>query len=162
MKKLILVVALLTVVAFVSGVMAQGKPAPAPAPAKPASTAAPAAAPEKPAKAEKPAKVEKYSGTVDKVDEAGRAIVVKGKKDEKTILIGNKTKITKAGKEMAFGDLKAGMNVSVEYRKDGDKMFATSIKAAAPKAAKGEKKEKAPAEKAPAPAPAKPAETPKK
>ena len=123
MKKLILVVALLTMVAFVSGVMAQGKPAPAPAPA-----AAPAPA--------KPAKAEKFSGTVDKVDEAAKAIVVKGKKAEKTIVIDEKTKITKSGKEMAFADLKMGMNVSVEYKKDGDKMVATAVKAAAPKAAK--------------------------
>ena len=62
MKKLILLVALLTMVAFVSGVMA------APAPAKPAGTAAPAPAPapaaEKAAKpgTEKPAKAEKFAG----------------------------------------------------------------------------------------------------
>lgn len=146
MKKLILVVALLTMVAFVSGVMAQGKPAPTPAPAKPAVTAAPAPA-AAPAP-EKPAKAEKFAGTVDKVDEAGKAIVIKGKKDEKTIVIDDKTKITKGGKEMAFADLKMGMNVSVEYKKDGDKMVATAVKAAAPKAAK-EKAEK-------------PAEAPKK
>jgi hypothetical protein len=127
MKKLILVVVLLTMVAFVSGVMAQGKPAPAPA-------AAPAPA--------QPAKAEKFAGTVDKVDEAAKAIVIKGKKDEKTIVIDEKTKITKGGKEMAFADLKMGMNVSVEYKKDGDKMVATAVKAAAPKAAKA-KKEKA-------------------
>jgi hypothetical protein len=134
MKKLILVVALLTMVAFVSGVMAQGKPAPAPAPAKPAATAAPAPA-ATPAPA-KPAKAEKFSGTVDKVDEAAKAIVIKGKKSEKTIVIDDKTKITKGGKEMAFADLKMGMNVSVEYKKDGDKMVATTVKASAPKAAK--------------------------
>ena len=43
MKKLILLVALLTLAAFVSGAMAQQKPAPAPA--KPAGTAAPAPTP---------------------------------------------------------------------------------------------------------------------
>ncbi len=68
-----------------------------------------------------------------------RAVVVKGKKDEKTIVIDDKTKITKGGKEMPFADLKKGMNVSVEYKKDGDKMVATAIKAAAPKAAKEKK-----------------------
>ncbi len=152
MKRLILVVALLTMVAFVSGVMAQGKPAPAPA--KPAATVAPAPAPAKAEKPAKAAKPEKYSGTVEKVDEAAKTILVKGKKDEKTIAVDDKTKITKAGKEMPLSDLKSGMSVSVEYKKDGDKMVATSIKAAAPKAAKGEKKEKAaaPAEKKEAPA----------
>jgi hypothetical protein len=147
MKKLILVVALLTMVAFVSGVMAQTKPAPAPA--KPAGTVAPAPAPAKPAKAEKPAK---FSGTVDKVDEAAKTVVVKGKKDDKTFMIDATTKITKGGKEMPLADLKSGMNVSIEYKKDGDKMVAASIKASAPKAAKAEKKAKA----------EKPAEAPKK
>lgn len=158
MKKLILLVALLTMVVFVSGVMAQQKAAPAPA--KPAGTAAPAPAPaaEKAAKPapEKPAKTEKVTGTVEKVDEAAKAVVVKGKKDEKTIGINDKTKITKGGKDMPFADLKKGMNVSVEYKKDGDKMVATAIKASAPKAAKA-----APAEKKDKPA-EKPAEAPKK
>ncbi len=143
MKKLILVVALLTMVAFVSGVMAQQKPAPAPA--KPAATAAP----------EKPAKAEKFSGTVEKVDEAAKTVVVKGKKGDMTFDVGA-AKVTKGGKEMPLGDLKSGMTVHIEYKKDGDKMVASSVKASAPKAAKAEKKEKA---EKPA---AKPAEAPKK
>jgi hypothetical protein len=163
MKKLILVVAFLTMVAFVSGVMAQGTKAPAPAPAKAAGTAAPAPAPAKAPAPEKAAKVEKFAGMVEKVDEAAKAVVVKGKKDEKTFVIDDKTKITKGGKDMPLADLKKGMNVSLEYKKDGDKMVAVAMKAAAPKAASKEKKEKAvaPAEKNEAPAP-KPAEAPKK
>ena len=140
MKKMILLVALLTVVAFVSGVMAQGTKASAPAPAKAAGTVAPAPAPAKAPAPEKPAKVAKFTGMVEKVDEAAKAIVVKGKKDEKTFAVDDKTKITKGGKEMPFADLKSGMHVSVEYKKDGDKMVAASIKAAAPKAAPAEKK----------------------
>ncbi len=155
MKKMILLVALLTMVAFVSGVMAQQKAAPAPA--KPAATVAPAPAPEKPAKAEKSAKAEKFSGTVEKMDEAAKTVVVKGKKGDMTFVIDATTKITKGGKEMPLADLKSGMNVSIEYKKDGDKMMAMSIKASAPKAAKSGKKEKA--EK---PAEPKPAEAPKK
>ena len=154
MKKLILLVALLTMVAFVSTAMAQQK---APAPAKPAGTVAPAPAPapasEKPAKPAKPAKAEKFSGTVDKVDEAAKTIVVKGKKGDMTFAV-DTAKITKGGKEMAIGDLKSGMSVSIEYKKEGDKMVASSVKASAPKAASKEKKEK--------PAEAKPAEAPKK
>jgi Domain of unknown function (DUF5666) len=151
MKKLILVVALLTVVAFASGVMAQQKAAPAPA--KPAGTAAPAPAPA-PAK---PAKAEKFSGTVDKVDEAAKTVVVKGKKDDKTFVIDAMTKIMKGKKEMAMADLKNGTTVSVEYKMDGDKMMATAVKiTGAPKAAPKAKKEKAekPMEK--------PADAPKK
>ena len=147
MKKLILLVALLTLAAFVSGAMAQQKPAPAPA--KPAGTAAPAPTPAPEKKEMKEVKMEKFAGTVEKVDEAAKAVVVKGKKDEKSFMVNDKTKITKGGKEMPFADLKKGMNVSVEYKKDGDKMMAVSIKAAAPKAAPAEKKEK-------------PAEAPKK
>jgi len=143
MKKVILVVALLTMVAFVSGVMAQTKPAPAPA--KPAGTAAPAAAPEKPAKAEKMAKTEKFSGTVEKVDEMAKTVVVKGKKGDMTFAV-DAAKITKGGKDMPLSDLKSGMSVSIEYKKEGDKMMASSVKASAPKAAKSEKKTEKPAE----------------
>ncbi len=132
MKKLILLVALLTMVVFVSGVMAQQKAAPA----KPAGTAAPAATAPAP---EKPMKMEKFSGTVEKVDEAAKMIDVKMKKKTMSFAIDDQTKITKAGKEMSFADVKKGMNVSVQYKKEGDKMIATAIKAAAPKAAKKEK-----------------------
>ncbi|MGA2464356.1 MAG: hypothetical protein ABSH06_08400 [Thermodesulfobacteriota bacterium] len=129
MKKMILLVVMLTLVAFVSGVMAQQKPAPE----KPA--AAPAPAP-KPAA---PAKLEKFSGAIEKVDEIAKAIEVKGKvkKEEKalTFATDDKTKITKGKETLSFADLKKGMNVSVEYKKDGDKRVAAAIKVSAPKAA---------------------------
>ncbi len=152
MKKLILLVALIALVAFVSGAMAQQKAAPAPA--KPAATAAPAPAPAPAVKA----KIEKFSGVITKVDEMGKAIDVKGKvkKEEKTMtfVTDDKTKITKSGKAMAFADLKSEMGVAVDYKKDGDKNVAVTIKATAPKAPK----------KAAAPKKAeeKPAEAPKK
>ncbi len=123
MKKMILLVTLLTLVAFVSGALAQQKPAPAPAPA-----------PAAPAKEEKP-KVEKFTGVVEKVDEIAKAVVVKEKKGEKTFVVDDKTKITKGGKDMPFAELKKGMNVSVEFNKVGEKLVAVAIKAAAPKAA---------------------------
>jgi hypothetical protein len=109
--------------------MAQQKPAPAPA--KPATTPAPAPAPA--------AKIEKFSGAIDKVDEMAKAIVVKGKvkKEEKmmTFSVDDKTKITKGKASLSFADLKKDMHVSVEYKKDGDKMIAATIKVSAPKAA---------------------------
>ena len=174
MKKVILLVGILTMAAFVPAVMAQGTKAPAPAPATPAATtAAPAVAPapEKPAKAEnapkaeKPPKPEKFSGTVEATDEAAKTIVVKGKKDQKTFVINDKTKITKNGKEMPLTDLKKGMAVSVDYKKDGDRMVAASVQASAPKTAKSEKTEKPaekPADKAAEKPAAKPPEAPKK
>jgi hypothetical protein len=118
MKKMILFVAILTLAVFVSGVMAQPKPA------------------EKP-KAEAP-KMEKFAGTIDKIAEATKAIEVKGKvkKEDKTMAFATAadTKITRGKDTLAIGDLKKGMEVAVEYKKDGDKMIATAIRVAAPKA----------------------------
>ena len=145
MKKLILLVALITLVAFASGVMAQQKPAPA----KPAVTPAPAPAKSAATPAPAPTKVEKFSGMIDKVDEMAKTIVVKGKvkKEEKTLTFATdgSTKIQRAGKDILLADLKKDMTVSVEYKKEGEKMIATMIKAAAPKAApKKEKPTEAP------------------
>jgi len=129
MKKIILFVSILTLAVFVSGVMAQPKPA-----------EKPAAAPAKKAEAPKAAK---FAGTIDKVDDMAKAIDVKGKvkKEEKTMTFatGADTKITRGKDTLSFGDLKQGMGVQVEYKKEGDKMIATAIKAAAPKAPKAPK-----------------------
>ena len=116
MKRTILmgVFALMMSVAFVSGVMAQQKPV-TPAPA----AAAPAPTPE--------SKLEKFSGAVEKVDMAKKDILVKINKEEMTFSLGNKAKITEGKKELSLNDLKKGMNVSVEYRKEGNKLVAESI-----------------------------------
>jgi hypothetical protein len=131
MKKMILLVIMLTLVAFVSGVMAQPKPAPAPA--APASTASAKA------KEMKTEKMHKFSGTIAKVDEMGKIVEVKGmmKKEEKsmTFMIGDTTKITKAKETMKMADLKEGMKASIEYKKEGDKMMAATVRISAPKAA---------------------------
>ncbi len=141
MKKIIFLLTLITLVAFVSGAMAQQQK-PAPAPAKAAVTPAPAA----PAATKAaPVKIEKYSGAIEKIDEMAKAITVKGKKEEKTFAMDDKTKITKGKETLTFADLKKGMNVSIEYKKDGDKMIAVAIKASAPKAA-AKKAEAKPAE----------------
>ena len=130
-KSLIIAIALVAMVAFVGGVVAQEKKAPAPAPAAPA----PAPAPEK-AKMEKPAKAPKAmkaSGAVAAY-EAGKMIKVKGAKDKEwTFDIAPDAKIK--------GEPKEGAKVTVMYKKDGDKMVATSISVAAAKKAKAPKKE---------------------
>lgn len=144
MRKLVLIVALLTLVAFASSALAQQKPAPAPA--APAAPAAPekAKAPEKPKAAEKTLK---FSGVVEKVDEAAKSIVVKGKKDSMTFATDDKTKITKGKDTISLADVKSGMNVAIEYKKEGDKNLALAVKAAAPKApAKPAPKQEKPAE----------------
>ena len=125
MKKIILLVALITFVAFVSGVMAQGKPATAPAPAS-----------TKPAP---PAKMEKFSGAVKNVDAMAKSIVVAKGKTEKTFVIDESTKITKGKDTVALADLKAGANVAIEAKKEGDKLIASTIKVSVPKAAPAKK-----------------------
>ena len=128
MKKMLLLVTLVVLVAFVSGAMAQQKPAPAPA--APASTA-----PAKPAEM----KMEKFSGTISKVDQMGKMIEVKGKMNKKektmTFAIDDMTKIMKGKGMMKMEDLKEGMTASVQYNKEGDKMMAATIKLSAPKSA---------------------------
>ena len=124
MKKSILLVALLTLVAFVSGAIAAAPPkaaGTAPAPAAPAST--------------KPAKAEKFVGDIKSVDAMAKSIVVAKEKEEKTFVATADTKIMKGKEALKFEDLKAGMNVSIGYKKDGDKNMAVTIKASAPKAA---------------------------
>ncbi len=124
MKKIIFLVALITLVAFVSGAMAAKKE---PAPAKPATTAPATAAPEKPA-------MEKFRGTIEKVDGAAKTLVVKGKvqKEEKTLtfIVDDKAKIAKDKSPMPFAELKQGMGVAIAYTKDGDKLIAVGIRVA--------------------------------
>ncbi len=118
MKKMILLVVMLTLVAFVSGAMAQQKPAPA------TTKPAPAA----------PAKIEKFGGAIKSVDAMAKSVVVVKGKVEKAFVVAADTKITKGKEALKFEDLKAGMNVSIEYKKEMDKMIAVAIKASAPKA----------------------------
>jgi len=51
-------------------------------------------------------------------------------KEEKALIffVDDNAKITNAGKDMPFSELKKGMRVSVKYRKRGDKMIAVRIK----------------------------------
>jgi len=127
MKKISLMVAILTLVAFISVATAQQA-----APAKPAGTPAPAPAA---APASAPAKMESFSGNIAKVDAMAKTVMVKGKKAEMTFVTDDKTKITMGGKDMPLGDLKEGMGANVSYKKDGGKNLAATIKMAAPKAA---------------------------
>ena len=115
MKKTILmgIIALAVSVAFVSGVMAQQKPAPA------------AAAQEM--------KLEKFSGAIEKVDEATKDVLVQLHKEKMTFSMGDHTKIMEGKKELPFTDLKKGMWASVEYKKEGNKLIAESISVSMPK-----------------------------
>jgi Ni,Fe-hydrogenase III component G len=113
-KTLIVLIALFAMVAFVSGAVAQQKP-------------------ETPqSQKHKAPKAMHFKGTVAAY-EAGKMIKVKGAKEkEMTFDIAANAKIK--------GEVKEGAKVVVMYKKDGDKMVATSISAAAPKKPKAEKK----------------------
>jgi len=122
MKKTILLAVLLTLAAFISGAIAADAPkagTTAPAVAKPATPA--------------PAKLEKFSGAIKSVDAVAKSIVVVKGKTEKTFVATDDTKITKGKEALKFEDLKARMNVVLEYKKDGDKLIAVTIKVSAPK-----------------------------
>ena len=125
MKKTILLAALITLVAFVSGAMAQGKPATTPAPAAQAST-----------KQAPPAQLEKFSGKIKSMDAMAKSIIVAKGKTEKTFVIDESTKITKGKETIALADLKAGASVAIEAKKEGDKLIASTIKLSVPKAVK--------------------------
>jgi len=115
MKKTIVmgIVALAVSVAFVSGAMAEQKPAPA-------TTA-------------QETKLEKFSGVIEKVDEATKDVLVQLHKEKMTFSMGDKTKIMEGKKELPFTDLKKGMWASVEYQKEGNKLLAQSISVSMPK-----------------------------
>jgi Cu/Ag efflux protein CusF len=122
MKKTILLVVMLSLVAFVSGAIAAAPPkAATTAPAAPATTA--------------PAKLEKFNGDVKNVDAMAKSIVVSKGKVENTFVVTADTKITKGKEALKFEDLKAGLHVGIEYKKDMDKMIAVTIKVSTPKAA---------------------------
>ncbi len=136
-KILAIMFALITSVAFVSGVMAQQS-------SPPATQSAPSA----PAKA----KMEKFSGTIEKFDQAAKEMVVKNGKEEKTFFWGDQTKFMHGKKELSFSDLKKGEHVSVRFKMEGDKLTAEKVfvkmKTTAHKKAPVEKgnSEKAPSE----------------
>ena len=124
MKKTILFVVMLTLVAFVSGAIAAAPPkaaTTAPAPAAPATTA--------------PVKMEKFTGAIKSVDAMAKSIVVAKAKVEKSFVVTADTKIMKGKEALKFEDLKAGMNVGIEYKMEMDKMVAVMIKVSTPKAA---------------------------
>ncbi len=130
MKKVMIFVAVLTMVAFAFGAMAAETAKTAPA--------KPAPAPAKPAPAPK-----NFSGAIAAVNalaktfDVKKMVTVKGKKQEKVMTFDttDKTKITKGKEVKAFADLKAGMDVTVEYTVAAGKNTASAVKIAMPKAA---------------------------
>jgi hypothetical protein len=138
MKKTILtsILALGVSVAFVSGVMAQEKPAPAQT--APAETS----------------KMEKFSGVIEKVDQANKDFTVQFHKEKRTFSPTDQMKIMEGKKELPFTDLKTGMWASVGYEKEGTKLMADLMSVSMPKVmakkeAPPESKKENPSEKQP-------------
>ena len=124
MKRIFVVmVAVLTMVVFAGNGMAQ-KPA---KPAEPAKAVPEKKTSEK-AKSEKP---KAMRGTVAAYD-AGKMIRIKGKDKETPFDITGDTRVK--------GDIKEGAKVTVFYKKDGERMVATSISATPEKKRAPEKK----------------------
>ena len=119
-KNLIVLVAMLTTMAFAGSVMAQGQAKPA----APAATEKQAPVPEKQKATEsKPVNKEavkamKASGSVAAY-EAGKMIKVKMKDKEMSFDITGETTVK--------GEVKDGAKVTVMYKKEGEKMVATAI-----------------------------------
>ncbi len=130
MKKMFFVLSLFMLVPFVSETKAIQKPASEPVQEAPASPV-----PGRPVTEE----VEKFLGTIEKVDDKGKIIVVKGKMMNKektlTFVVNDQTKMTKGKAAVTLGDLKKDMQVSIEYKKVIDKMFAVGIDVSIPKKA---------------------------
>jgi hypothetical protein len=78
--------------------------------------------------------LERFRGVIEKVDEAAKALVVKrrAKREEETLAfrVDEKTKMMRDKEKISFADLKKGMQVSIEYKKEGDKNIAARIKVA--------------------------------
>jgi hypothetical protein len=128
------VLALVISAAFVSGVIAQEKQAPAQATTTQVT------------------KLEKFNGVVEKVDQATKDVLVRFHKEKMTFSVGDHTKIMEGKKELSFTDLTKGMWASVGYKKEGNKLVAESMHVSMPKisAKKENPSEKAtPSEKTP-------------
>ena len=111
-------VAILSLFVLISGSLAHiEKPSPPPAPT----------APETP-------QWERFRGVIEKVDEAAKAFVVKPrpkrKGDSLAIGVDEKTKMMRDKETISFAALKKGMQVSIKYKKEGDKNIAARIKVA--------------------------------
>ena len=122
MKKILFVLTLLMLFTSVSEIKAIRKPAPEPVQEAPASSS-----PGRPVIE----KMEKFLGTIEKVDDKEKIIVVKGKmvNEEKTLtfVINDQTKMTKGKEAVTLGDLKEDIQVSIEYKKVMGKMIAVVI-----------------------------------
>ena len=74
-----------------------------------------------------PLRGEKVKGVIEKVDEAKKEVLVQGEKEKMTFAVGEQTKISEVSTKLPLSDLKKGMSVTVEYKKEGNKLLAEWI-----------------------------------
>jgi hypothetical protein len=117
-----------------SGVAFAGQAAPAPAPAKPATTATTAkpattAAVAKPAKAAKGTAIT-ATGTVSKFDAASNTLTVTTLKGDVMFVVGKTASVTADGKKVMASDLpnQVGHKVTVRYTESGGQKMAESVR----------------------------------
>jgi len=122
MKRLVLLLTVLTFVTLASGAVAKQTSATKPAAPTPA-------APEQ----AKVAREERFVGKVSSMDVTGKTVVVKNPKEEKTFTVRETTKIMMGGKDMALVNLKQGVYVSVSYKMEGEEAMAAAITVSLPK-----------------------------
>jgi hypothetical protein len=87
-----------------------------------------------------------FSGVVEKLDGAARTIEVSGKRKSMILILNDGTKITQAESGMVLSGIDEGMNVSIEYKQEDDKLIATAIKVVASGAATKKRRAKPPKE----------------
>ena len=121
MKRTILTIALTMMMSAVviSGVMAQQQQM-APQPNAPMSSTPKAAAPEK-------EKLDRFAGTLSRVNAATKEIAVTKDSKEMTFAWSDTTKFTEGKKDLSFTDLKEGMKVTIQYKKEGEKYMAAKV-----------------------------------
>jgi Cu/Ag efflux protein CusF len=62
--------------------------------------------------------MDRFTGTIEKLDEAAKEITVKKGSDERSFSWGDQTKFMHGKKDLAFSDLKKGEHVSVHIRRN--------------------------------------------
>lgn len=126
MMKTLLVITLVVLAAFPSGVGAIRKPDPTPTPNVGASRMPGASM----------VKGEMFYGVIKKVNEKGKTVTVEGRTDggKKTseFAVDKRTRITRGGAPLKLEDLKKGSAVSVMSTRDRDALIAVEIELSGP------------------------------
>ena len=70
---------------------------------------------------------EKVRGVIENVNEAKKEIMVQNQKGEMAFSWSKQTKISEVTRKLSFSDLKKGIPVTIEYKREGNKLLAEWI-----------------------------------